>query len=149
MVLPASYKDRGRGCLPVSARQLIPAHKQKVRERTQSGHETDLRAFDIRPTDSDFDGLEVESAGDHEILNVETEAVDDLPFEDGLRCVVPEELESALGVAKWEPGNDAHHQVEEATREFAEGRLMNGDEAAVDGSGSDGDGGGFGSGGAS
>ena len=60
-------------------------------------------------------------------------------LEEDLAAFAPERFEAALRIDKWQPQDHAHDRVEDDAREFAERRLMNADQAAVERPGAYGD----------
>src|SRR5205814_2157892 len=73
-----------------------------------------------------------EELGDVEDLGVEPEALQLLPREYFLRRFPLKKFEAALRVMEWQTRYGAHHQVEEASGVFAERRLMDSHQRAIE-----------------
>src|SRR5947207_2847867 len=64
-------------------------------------------------------------------LRIEPETLNGLLFEDDAAALAPEGLETTLGIDERQPQNAAHNLVENDSGEFAERRLVHGDQAAA------------------
>ncbi|MGH9580934.1 MAG: hypothetical protein ACRD2R_08070, partial [Terriglobales bacterium] len=90
------------------------------------------------PADGDFDGREAMAPGQEEQLGIEAEALDALLLEDNSASLPAEGLEAALGIHEGQAEREAHQPVENDAGKFAEGGLVDRDEAAVEGARADG-----------
>src|SRR5713101_3804877 len=64
-------------------------------------------------------------------LRVEPETFDRLLLEDDAAALAPERFETALRIDERQPQDGSHYLVEDDSGEFAEGRLVHADQAAV------------------
>src|SRR5216683_5729579 len=64
-------------------------------------------------------------------LRVESESLNRLLLEDDAAALAPERFETALCIDKRQPQDASHNLVENDSGEFAEGRLVHANEAAV------------------
>jgi hypothetical protein len=135
--LSVSQWARRQRKLPINTTNAVPSHLYGVEERGQASAHADFRARDIVPTDGDLQGPITEVLGDVEHFHVEAETIQGLPAENLARSGALEQLETALRVMEWEAGDHAHREIEEFTHDFAEPRLTDADQGAVERAGAD------------
>ena len=93
----------------------------------------------MRPAHGNLDGAETVAPGEEQQLGVEAETLDALLLEQDAAGFAEEGLKAALGVHKRQKQTDADNFIENNSGEFAEGRLVDFDEAAVERARTDGD----------
>src|SRR5258708_40356872 len=93
----------------------------------------------MAPTNGDFYGAQAVVAREVQQFRIEPEALDGLLIENNPATLAVEGFEAALGVDKRQPKNDANELIENDSGNLTEGRLVHGDEAAINGTRADGD----------
>ncbi len=123
----------------VEAAEGVPANLENFEEHAQAVAEhADPGGGAVGPADGDFDGGEAMALGKEEQFGVEAEALDALLLEEDAATLAAKSLEAALGVHERQTERETHEPVEDNTGEFAERRLVDLDEAAVESAGADG-----------
>jgi hypothetical protein len=84
----------------------------------------DFKPFNVGPAHRYLDRPQTKFLGDHEVFNVEAEAILFLPRKDGLGRLRAVELESTLRVVEGQACEGAHHNIEEPPGILAERGLM-------------------------
>jgi len=130
----------GSGLAGVAAEEGIPADFEDVEEHLEAVAEhADFGGWGMAPAHGDFHGAQTVVARELQQFRVEPEALDGLLLENNPATLAVEGFEAALGVDKRQPKNDANELIENDSGKFTEGRLVHGDEAAVNGARADGD----------
>src|SRR5271155_3992269 len=123
----------------IAAGECVPANNKNIGEHLEAvAQHADFCSGRMRPAHGDFRGAQAVMASQVQQFRVEAETLDTLLGENYFAGFAPESFEAALGVDEGEAQTKTHHVVEDDSGEFAEGRLMRADQAAIDGARTDG-----------
>src|SRR5215472_12640925 len=130
--LRAVLRDPGLSRIPPT--EGVPADSENVEEHLHAVTEhADFRGRGVSPAHGNLDGAQAMAQGAEQQLRVEAEPLDGLLLENNPASLAKEGFEAALGVDKRQPQGYANDFVEQHSSEFAEGRLVHSNQAAVDG----------------
>src|SRR5208337_3755005 len=91
-----------------------------------------FRGGRVAPTHGDLDGVEAVMSREVKQFGIETEALDALLFKKNLAAFAAEGFEAALRVDKRQTKDHTDDGVKDDAGEFAETRLVDGDETTVE-----------------